>query len=614
MPGPGFDALRYIASYPDLIEAYGTDEAAARYHWDNYGQFEGRNPLLFDPLIYGASYGDLIQAYGTDTRALTIHYITHGYHEGRDIDLFDPDAYVTANVDLRGLGFGGEPERATLHYIQTGFSEGRPTAPPAPTFDALRYIASYPDLIAAFGADENAGLVHWRDSGQAEGRNPTRFDPLIYGASNPDVAIEYGADTRALTIHYINHGFAEGRETTGFNSDEYLAVNPDLAAIFADDPGGAIYHYLLYGVHEGRLVYSDQTSLVEDTSYTLTAADFEGDISGGITITSLPPGTAGRVLLGGQLITNGRVVTAEEIADGMLVYLPTKDVYGPAGNATITYQAAGQTHSIELVMSGTDYFDSTLSSGTFTVDPLGDRTSSWQPPVNGSSQYTLHFATTAGTVFDDFNVRTIDQNLEFTWEIDGIERSFILINPERANGIKITFGGGSIAGYPLTGPYTLSSDLNSGGAEIVPSSDAATSIFNNFGPDLLFGNGGDDSLEARADTDFLKGGLGDDRFRYVRIDEPADFIFDFTPGEDKLEFEEQLSVARPFRNLDGPLTPDQLVANSNPQSSGTKAQFLYDTDDGRLFFDQDGAGASAAVHIVTLYGVPPLTTDDFIIV
>ncbi|HYG30453.1 MAG TPA: calcium-binding protein [Allosphingosinicella sp.] len=612
-----FDPLRYIASYGDLIEAFGADAEAGRRHWEQYGQFEGRDPFLFDPLIYGASHGDLIQAFGTDTGALTVHYINYGYHEGRDIDLFDPEQYVAANVDLRALGFGGEPVRATIHYIETGFGEGRATAPPEPTFDALRYIASYSDLIAAFGTDENAGFVHWRDFGQAEGRDPMRFDPLIYGASNPDVASAYGADTRALTTHYINHGFAEGRETTGFSTEEYLALNPDLAALFADDPGGAVYHYLLFGVKEGRLVDADQIVLVEDTSHTLTLADFDGDISGGITIISRSPATAGTLVLGNSpfAIADGTVITYEQIADGMLVWLPAKDVYGPAGNAVINYEAQGQTHSVEMIMNGTDYFDSTLSTGTFTVDPLGARTSSWQPPVpQGDKSFTLHFATTPTTVFEDFNVKRIGQNLEYTWTIDGQERSFVLINPERAQDFDTTFGGGSIAGYPLVGPYKTSFDLDSRGMEIVASSDAATSVFNNFDTDLLFANGGDDSLEARAETDFLKGGLGDDRFRYVRIDEPADFIFDFTPGEDKLEFEEQLSVARPFRNLDGPLTPDQLVANSNPQSSGTKAQFLYDTDDGRLFFDQDGAGASAAVHIVTLYGVPPLTTDDFIIV
>ncbi|MEA3016755.1 MAG: hypothetical protein QOI38_1477 [Sphingomonadales bacterium] len=605
-----FDPLRYIASYPDLIEAFGADAEAGRWHWENFGKAEGRSPFLFDALIYGASYGDLIESYGTDTQALTLHYINQGYREGRDTDLFDPADYVAANVDLRGLGWADEPLRATLHYIQTGYGEGRLPAPPEPSFDALRYIASYSDLIAAFGANEHAGLVHWEESGRAEGRDPTRFDPLAYGASNPDLALAYGADVRALSTHYILHGFAEGRETTGFTVEEYLALNSDLVPIFADDPGGAIYHYLFYGVKEGRLADTDQIGLLEDVSHTFTLGDFDGDLSGGVTITQLPPASAGTLRLGNVAVSNGTLVTQEQIEDGMLAWLPATNVFGPAGTARIAYQTQGQPHAVELIMNGIDFFDSTLSQGTFTVDPLGALTSSWQPPVSPSAtQYKLHFATTAATVFEDFNAKRIGSNLEMTWTIDGKERSFILINPERMQSLDLTFGGGSIAGYPVLGPYRLAG--NPGGDDISAGTDAATSLFSNFGTNFLFGNGGDDSLEARAASDFLKGGPGNDRFVYVRIDEPADFILDFTRGEDKLAFSNQQAYARPFTGLSGPLTPDQLVVSSNPQSSGTKGQFLYDSDDGRLFYDTDGGGSAAPVHIVTLYGVPPLTTDDF---
>jgi Ca2+-binding RTX toxin-like protein len=54
-----------------------------------------------------------------------------------------------------------------------------------------------------------------------------------------------------------------------------------------------------------------------------------------------------------------------------------------------------------------------------------------------------------------------------------------------------------------------------------------------------------------------------------------------------------------------------FVSGSTPSAVG--ASFLYDTDDGRLFWDSDGAGGAAAILIATLSGAPTLTQSDIII-
>ena len=41
---------------------------------------------------------------------------------------------------------------------------------PTKPFDGLEYIASYPDLIQAFGPNEAAGVARYRLHGSAEGR------------------------------------------------------------------------------------------------------------------------------------------------------------------------------------------------------------------------------------------------------------------------------------------------------------------------------------------------------------------------------------------------------------------------------------------------------------
>jgi hypothetical protein len=79
------EALRYIASYTDLIVAYETDYAKGQDHYARSGALEGRS-IIFDPTAYLNKYADLRQLYGYNTYSATVHYITTGYYEGRTID------------------------------------------------------------------------------------------------------------------------------------------------------------------------------------------------------------------------------------------------------------------------------------------------------------------------------------------------------------------------------------------------------------------------------------------------------------------------------------------------------------------------------------------------
>ena len=239
----GFSALAYIASYPDLIAAFGTNTAAATQHYLQVGQAEGRT-VTFNPLAYTASYPDLVAAFGTDADAAARHYIQYGYGEGRRVS-FDPLAYTASYPDLVAA-FGTDADAAARHYIQYGHSEGR-----HPNFNALSYIASYPDLSAAFGINADAGTRHYIEYGHAEGRTAT-FDGYNYLAANPDVALAFGVDADAATRHYIEHGRAEGRAAQGFDVLRYIASNPDLIQVFGPDVQAAEIHYVQYGHNEGR--------------------------------------------------------------------------------------------------------------------------------------------------------------------------------------------------------------------------------------------------------------------------------------------------------------------------------------------------------------------------
>jgi hypothetical protein len=81
---PAFDGLTYIASYPDLIRAFGANAAAGAQHYQFYGRAEGRVPASFDARQYLANYADLRAAFGGDLDAAAAHFITYGYYEGRN--------------------------------------------------------------------------------------------------------------------------------------------------------------------------------------------------------------------------------------------------------------------------------------------------------------------------------------------------------------------------------------------------------------------------------------------------------------------------------------------------------------------------------------------------
>jgi hypothetical protein len=193
-----FDPLQYIASYPDLIRAFGADAAAGSWHYINWGFNEGRRIDSFDPAQYLAGHDALITRFGSDTAAATRQYISEGFAAGTPADAFDEFRYLASNPDLI-TSYRSRPADAAEHYLSTGrFNGSSRTA-----FDPLQYIASYPDLIRAFGADAAAGSWHYVLWGSGEGRMADRFDEASYLAAHPELQTTIGADPSALAAHFI---------------------------------------------------------------------------------------------------------------------------------------------------------------------------------------------------------------------------------------------------------------------------------------------------------------------------------------------------------------------------------------------------------------------------
>ena len=262
-----FEPERYIASYPDLMAAFGTNLDAAMRHYIVAGATEGR-VASFDALRYIATYPDLIQAFGTDTAAAAIHYIVQGRSENRKPS-FEAERYIASHTDLIAT-FGTDVDAALRDYITRGSRENR-----AITFDALRYIASYPDLVRAFGTNTAAASLHYISRGAAE-RRSISFDPLRYVASYGDLIAAFGRSIADAVVHFVTSGLNEGR-TPSFNATQYLANYADLRAAFGTNTTAATQHFVNAGWTEGRtdkvVDTGVPTCLTTNVANTLGAAD-----------------------------------------------------------------------------------------------------------------------------------------------------------------------------------------------------------------------------------------------------------------------------------------------------------------------------------------------------
>ena len=126
------------------------------------------------------------------------------------------------------------------------------------------------------------------------------------------------------------------------------------------------------------------------------------------------------------------------------------------------------------------------------------------------------------------------------------------------------------------------------------------SLFGGAGADLLAGGPGIDRLDGGADPDRLYADGTADTF--VFKDGGGDRVFRFVSGLHMLEIH-----AGSFGGTAGIF---DFFSGSTPVALGATQALLYDTDDGKLFFDADGDGAGGRVHVLTLILAPTLGSGD----
>ncbi len=251
------NGLRYIASYGDLINAYGENVDAGISHYLRFGVKEGRT-VTFDPEVYLNKYADLRAAKGNDLDAATAHYIQYGFKVGRNVSLTSNDNLfgTTGNDSIKGYGgndtidagtgvdramysgnsagFSFSVSSGVIQITDTNLADGNEGLDRLSNFevlqfankdinvvDGLRYIASNPSLIQSVGNNADLGLAHYLNTGVNQGLL-ANFDAETYLAKYADLRAHYGTDTKAAMMHFINNGFKEGRNTSLSGSDSLL--------------------------------------------------------------------------------------------------------------------------------------------------------------------------------------------------------------------------------------------------------------------------------------------------------------------------------------------------------------------------------------------------------
>jgi Ca2+-binding RTX toxin-like protein len=387
----------YLASYGDLIQAFGPDPVAAQTHYDTYGAGEGR-AITFDAWEYLASYGDLIQAFGPAPVAAAQHYVTYGYAEGRNADAFNAWEYLASYNDLIAA-FHTDVAAATQHYVTYGYAEHRDTS----VFDAQAYLDNYADLQAAFGTNLEQAAQHYVTYGFAEGRtSAVGLTVTAVDATEGQGDVVFRLElARALSSDVSVNVSTGGSLDTAEAGSDYTPVSQHVT--FA---AGETVKFITVAVNDDT-----QIELTETVTLNISAPSrlqVSGDQVATITSDDVAPvatyslPTANAVSINeGQTVTFTVQTTNVALGTALTYTLDgtatSADLNGAPLSGTVYVDAAGQA---SLTVAATnDLTTETAETLTFTyTNSVGDGFSSSEVTINDTSKTpNMDLRLTAGT-------------------------------------------------------------------------------------------------------------------------------------------------------------------------------------------------------------------------
>jgi hypothetical protein len=154
--------------------------------------------------------------------------------------------------------------------------------------------------------------------------------------------------------------------------------------------------------------------------------------------------------------------------------------------------------------------------------------------------------------------------------------------------------------------------FGSGGNDTVKALGGDDSVRGDSGDDKLYGDSGRVTIVGGSGKDMLTGGKHADTFVFnAKLGASnVDTIVDFKHDVDIIALDDRI-----FTKLAGSLTEAQFHAKAGTTNAHDKSdRIIYDSNTGKLYFDDDGKGGHAAVQFATLSNKAVLDHGDFAIV
>ncbi len=135
------------------------------------------------------------------------------------------------------------------------------------------------------------------------------------------------------------------------------------------------------------------------------------------------------------------------------------------------------------------------------------------------------------------------------------------------------------------------------------------------GGDRIYGGDGNDTISGNQGRDYLYGDEGEDIFLFNAAPghDNRDRIGDFRPEDDTIRLENSV-----FKGLSAGALSASRFKDIGTGTQDSSDRVLYDSDDGRLYFDRDGLGGNAPKIVAILDNfsgdIPKLTAADLYIV
>ncbi|NES71698.1 MAG: calcium-binding protein, partial [Okeania sp. SIO2D1] len=297
------------------------------------------------------------------------------------------------------------------------------------------------------------------------------------------------------------------------------------------------------------------------------------------------------------------------------------------------------------------------TEGTVDTDSLTFTSENWDEPqtvtvtgvtdneIDGNIDYTIELAAAEseddnynGIVPDDVEISNIDDggivpglNLEGTNDNDilnGDSGNDTLSGVRGNDTLNGNNGNDNLSGGGNDDRLNAGNgddDLNGGlGNDLLLGGDGNDLLIGRPGFDRILGGSGNDIIEGGIGRDRLNGGSGNDiltggasidRFIFATTAEftPEDLgidrITDFVPGQDLIlldqtTFSELTSIETEFEEV-----------SSNQEAATANALIVYNTDNGNLFYNQNGseAGFGSGGRFARLLNEASVSADDFLI-